>query len=189
MIHVCLFGILQILNYVGQSKITESWLISFYWVGTFGWNLIHIYNEPSSFIAYRSLRFIIFNVLLLGNPRPSLSAVRLRWRHFWLSSHEYKIISNIKQNNNGPFISPVVSNHMLAMFWRSVIESKSNTCYVRCLATKIYGNSIFNKNTRFCCYGNRLLLGIFKIGIYILKPITKYDEMVIWYDTELIILI
>ena len=37
-----------------SQKITESWLISFYWVGTFDWKLIHIYNEPSGFIAYRS---------------------------------------------------------------------------------------------------------------------------------------
>ena len=37
--------------YVGQSKMTESWLISFYWVGTFDLNLMHIYNEPSGYIA------------------------------------------------------------------------------------------------------------------------------------------
>ena len=69
------------------------------------------------------------------------------------------------------------------MFWRNEIESEYNTCDVRCLATKIDENSIFNKNTRFCRYGNRSFLGIFKICIQILKPITKYNEMVIWYDT------
>ena len=168
---------------MGQSKITESWIISFYWVGTFDWNFIHIYNEPSGFIAYRGLRLIIFNVLLLGNRRPSLSDVCSRWRHFWLSSHEYKIISDIKQNNNGPFITPIVSNNVIAMFWRSEIESKYNISDVRCLANKIDGNTIFNKNARFCCYGNRSFLGPFKIGIQILKPITKYNEMVIWYET------
>ena len=151
--------------YEGQSKITESRLISFYWVGTVEWNLIHIYNEPSGFIVYRSWHLIIFNVLLLGNWRPSLSDVRSRWRHFWQRSHEFKIISNLKQYNNGPFISPIVSNNVLAMFWRSEIESKYNTCDVRCLATKIDGNIIFNKNTRFCCYGNRLFLEIFQICI------------------------
>ena len=101
---------------MGQSKITESWLISFYWVGTFDWNLMHIYNEPSGFIAYRSLRLIIFNVLSLGNGRPSISDVRSPWRHYWLGSNEYKIISNRKQNNNGPFNSPIVSNNEIAMF-------------------------------------------------------------------------
>ena len=70
------------------------------------------------------------------------------------------------------------------MFWRREIESKYNTCDVRCLATKIDGNSIFNKNTRFCCYGNRLSLWIFKVGIQLLKPITKYQEIVIWHDTS-----
>ena len=132
------------LYYEGQSKITESWLISFYWVGGFGWNFIHILNEPSSFITYRSWRLIIFNVLLLGNGRPSLSDVRSRWRLLWLSSHEFKIISNLKQYYNGPFISQIVSNNGWAMFWRSVIDSKYNTCNVRCLATKIDGNSNFN---------------------------------------------
>ena len=29
-------GTQHILNYEGQSKITESWLISFYWVGSIG---------------------------------------------------------------------------------------------------------------------------------------------------------
>ena len=85
--------------------------------------------------------------------------------------------------NNGPFFSPNVSNNLLAMFWRSEIESKYNTYDVRCLATKINGNSFFNKDTIFCCYGNNLFLGIFKICIPILKPITKYNVMVIWYDT------
>ena len=170
-------------KYTGQSKITESWLISFYWVGTFDWNLKHIYNEPSSFIAYRSWRLIIFNVLLLGNGRPFLSDERSRWRHFWLSSHEFKIISNLKLYNNGPFNSSIVSNNVLAMFRRIEIESKYNMCDVRCLATKIDGNSIFNKNTIFCCYGNSLFLGIFKICIQILKPMTKHNEMVLWYDT------
>ena len=169
--------------YAGQSKITESWLMSFYWVGTFDWNLIHINNEPSGLIAYRSWHLIIFNVLLLGNQRPSFSDVSLRWRHFWLSSHEFKIISNLKQYNNGPFTLPIVWNNVSAMFWRSEIESMYNTCDVCCLATKIDGNSIFNKNTRFLSYGNRLFLGIFKLCIQILKLITKYNEIVMWYDT------
>ena len=69
------------------------------------------------------------------------------------------------------------------MFWRSEIESKYNARDVRCLATKIDGNSIFNKKTPFRCYGNYLFLGIFKTGIQILKPNTKYNEMDIWYDT------
>ena len=167
---------------MGQSKITESWLISFYWVGTFDWNLIHIWHEPSGAIAYTSRRLIIFNVLLLGNRRPSLSDVRSRWRHFWLCRHEFKIISNLKQYNYRPFISPIVSNNVSAMFWRSEMKSKYNTCNVRCLATKIDGKSIFNKNTRFCCYGNRLFLEIFNICIQILKPIPKYNEMFIWND-------
>ena len=160
-----------------SQKITESWLISFYWVGTFDWKLIHIYNEPSGFIAYRSWRLIIFNVLLLGNRRLSLGDVRSRWRHFWLSGHEFKV--NLKQYNIGPFISPIVSNNVLAMFWRSEIESNYKTCDVRCQAAKIDGNSIFNKSTRLCCYG--LCMGIFKICTHILKPITIYNEMVIWY--------
>ena len=33
-----------------------------------------------------------------------------------LSVIELKIISNLKQYNNGPFISPIVSNNVLAMF-------------------------------------------------------------------------
>ena len=177
-----LFSGLELSFYEGQSKITESWWISFYWVGSFGWNLIHIENEPLGFITYRSWRLIIFNVLLLGNRIPSLSDVRSRWRHFWLSSHEFKIISNLKQNYNGPFISQIVSNNVLAMFLRSVIDSKYNTCNVRCLATKIDGNSILTKTPVFCCYGNRLFLGIFKICVQMSKPIAKYNEMVIWYD-------
>ena len=83
--------------------------------------------------------------MLLGNRRPSLRDVRSRWRHFWLSSHEIKTISNLKHYNNGPFISPFVSNNVLAMFWRSVIDSKYNTYNVRCLATKIDGNSNFKR--------------------------------------------
>ena len=40
--------------YEGQSKITESWLISFFLVGSFGLNLIHISNQPLGLITYRS---------------------------------------------------------------------------------------------------------------------------------------
>ena len=169
--------------YEGQSKITESWLISLDWVSTFDWNLIHIYNEPLGFIAYRSWCLIIFDVLLLGNRRPSLSDVRSHWRHFWLRSHEFKIMSNLKQYKKGPFISPIAPSNVWAMFWRSVIESRYNTCNVRCLATKINGNSIFDKNTRFCCYWSGLFLRIFKIYIQLIKTITKHKEMAIWYDT------
>ena len=53
----------------------------------------------------------------------------------------------------------------------------------RCLATQINENYIFNKNTRFCCYANRLFIEILKICIQMLKPITKYNEIDIWYDT------
>ena len=125
---------------------------------------------------------------MLGNRRPSLSDVRSRWRHFWLSSHEFKTISNLKQYNNRPFISPIVSDNVLAMFWRSEIEGKYNTCDVRCLATKIDGNSILNKNTRFCCYGNRLFLELFKLWIQIIKPITKWNCHMILYLVDKIAL-
>ena len=32
----------EMATYEGQSKITESWLISFYWVSSFDFNFLHI---------------------------------------------------------------------------------------------------------------------------------------------------
>ena len=41
----------------------------------------------------------------------------------------------------------MVSNNVLAMFLRSVIDNKYNVCNVRCLATKIDGNFLFLTKT------------------------------------------
>ena len=129
-----------------QGSVKNNWeLVNIFLLGRQFWLKLYTHIEWTiGLITNIRWRLIIFNTLLLGNRRPSLSNVQSRWRHFWLSSHEFKIISNLKQYNNGPFISPLVSNNVLAMFWRSEIDSKYNTCNVRYLATKIDENSNFN---------------------------------------------
>ena len=47
------------LSHEGQSKVTASWLIYFDRVGSFDCNLVCIWNEPSLFIAYKTVQTVV----------------------------------------------------------------------------------------------------------------------------------
>ena len=140
-------------------NIIKRWLISFDWVSTFDWNFIHIkWTVGLHCIKRVTLYHLQCTVARQHKIVSQLCAFALT------TFSEFKINSNLKQYNNIPFLTPVEANNVLAMFWRIAIESKFNTCDVRCLATKIDGILFLANIDKLCCCCDRLFLRIFMIS-------------------------
>ena len=93
--------------------VKNKWeLVNIFWLGQRFWLRFGTYMELTFTLHFikKFLLLLTLKVMLLGIQKQSLSDVCTHWQHFWLSSYELKISSNLKQYDNGFTVNPLYND-------------------------------------------------------------------------------